>query len=39
MKKRFWVWKNTAPDEDRVLELNGTIAEESWFEEIGRAHV
>ena len=33
MKKRFWVWKNTAPDEDRVLELNGTIAEESWFED------
>lgn len=33
MKKKFWVWKNTAPDEDRVLELNGTIAEESWFED------
>lgn len=33
MKKRFWVWKNTAPEEDRILELNGTIAEESWFED------
>ena len=33
MKKKFWVWKNTAPDEDRILELNGTIAEESWFED------
>lgn len=30
------MWKNTAddgPDVDRVLELNGTIAEESWFDD------
>ncbi|MBQ1511096.1 MAG: Clp protease ClpP, partial [Selenomonadaceae bacterium] len=34
--KRFWVWKNTAetnPSAERVLELNGTIAEESWFDD------
>ena len=34
--KKFWVWKNTAEtesDEGRVLELNGTIAEESWFDD------
>lgn len=34
--KKFWVWKNTAetePDAERVLELNGTIAEESWFDD------
>ena len=34
--KKFWVWKNTAddgPDVERVLELNGTIAEESWFDD------
>ena len=30
--KKFWVWKNTA-DAERVLELNGTIAEESWFDD------
>ena len=34
--KKFWVWKNQA-DEDapeaRVLELNGTIASESWFDD------
>ena len=30
------MWKNTAetePDAERVLELNGTIAEESWFDD------
>ena len=30
------MWKNTAddgPDVERVLELNGTIAEESWFDD------
>ena len=34
--KKFWEWKNTAetePDAERVLELNGTIAEESWFDD------
>lgn len=36
--KRFWKWKNQAPetgqaDAERVLELYGTIAEESWFED------
>ncbi len=34
--KKFWVWKNQAPespDGERVLELNGTIAEESWFDD------
>ena len=34
--KKFWGWKNQA-DEDgvtvRVLELYGTIAEESWFDD------
>ena len=34
--KKFWKWKNqveqTEPEE-RVLELNGTIAEESWFDD------
>ena len=38
--KKFWVWKNKAEPEteaeeaaERVLELNGTIAEESWFDD------
>ena len=39
--KKFWNWKNqTAQDSgtdgettERVLELNGTIAEESWFDD------
>ena len=34
--KKFWNWKNQAdagPDEERVLELYGTIAEESWFDD------
>ena len=40
--KKFWVWKNTAepeagmepgPEAERILELNGTIAEESWFDD------
>ena len=34
--KKFWKWKNqveqTEPEE-RILELNGTIAEESWFDD------
>jgi len=35
-KKKFWVWKNQAsesPNADRVLELYGTIAEDSWFDD------
>ena len=34
--KKFWTWKNQADDEaseERVLELYGTIAEESWFDD------
>lgn len=34
--KKFWAWKNQADDtgtETRVLELYGTIAEESWFDD------
>ena len=34
--KKFWVWKNQTdaePGAERVLELNGTIAEESWFDD------
>ena len=33
--KKFWNWKNQAETEtgERVLELNGTIAEESWFDD------
>ena len=35
--KKFWNWKNQSPDAEpsgeRVLELYGTIAEESWFED------
>lgn len=33
---KFWVWRDTAEkeaDTGRVLELNGTIAEESWFDD------
>lgn len=37
MKNKFWAWKNRAdPDsgaEERVLELYGTIAEESWLDD------
>ena len=33
-KKRFWEWKNQADEgSERVLELNGTIAETSWFDD------
>ena len=35
-QKKFWVWKNQADGEEgaeRVLELYGTIAEESWFDD------
>ena len=34
--KKFWEWKNQADEggtEARVLELYGTIAEESWFDD------
>ncbi|XVG96554.1 head maturation protease, ClpP-related [Eubacteriales bacterium KG125] len=37
--KKFWKWKNQATNEDkmekpeRILFLNGTIAEESWFDD------
>lgn len=33
--KKFWKWTNQAETEtsERILELNGTIAEESWFED------
>ena len=33
--KKFWNWKKVTNEEavERVLELNGTIAEESWFED------
>lgn len=34
--KKFWNWQNKAtedPAEERVLELYGTIAEESWFDD------
>ena len=35
--KKFWKWKNQAQTEtapvERILHLNGTIAEESWFDD------
>lgn len=33
--KKFWKWKNQTEDNptERVLTLNGTIAEESWFDD------
>ena len=31
--KKFWKWKNVDEAAERVLELNGTIAEESWFDD------
>lgn len=35
--KKFWKWTNQAPTEtepeQRILTLNGTIAEESWFDD------
>lgn len=34
--KKFWKWQNQAdadPAAERILELNGTIAEESWFDD------
>jgi len=33
-QKKFWAWKNQAEDvPERVLEIYGTIAEESWFDD------
>lgn len=35
-QKRFWEWKNQAEaegEQERVLELYGTIAEQSWFDD------
>jgi ATP-dependent Clp protease protease subunit len=33
--RKFWQWKNQGEDESeaRILELSGTIAEESWFDD------
>ena len=31
--KKFWNRKNQAETGERILELNGTIAEESWFDD------
>lgn len=30
---KFWKWKNQAETEERTLFLNGTIAEDSWFDD------
>ncbi|TLG75321.1 head maturation protease, ClpP-related [Culicoidibacter larvae] len=38
--KIFWGWKNQASEqEERVLELYGTIAEESWFDDDVTPHM
>lgn len=31
--KKFWNWKNQGETAERTLFLNGTIAEESWFDD------
>jgi len=33
--KKFWIWKNQLENENkvRVLSINGTIAEDSWFDD------
>ena len=31
--KKFWNWKNRTETAERTLFLNGTIAEESWFDD------
>ena len=31
--KKFWNWKNQTKTAERTLFLNGTIAEESWFDD------
>ena len=37
MKRKFWNWKKVKNQEtgaeERVLELSGTIAEDSWFDD------
>lgn len=33
MNHKFWAWKNAMDGDERILELNGTIAEDSWFED------
>lgn len=33
MNKKFWKWRNQTETADRTLYLNGTIAEESWFDD------
>ena len=34
MNKKFWNWKNQEGEMgERTLEINGVIAEESWFED------
>ena len=31
--KKFWKWKNQVGTQERTLFLNGTIAEESWYDD------
>ena len=31
---KFWNWVRNSEDGSRTLYLNGTIAEESWFDEM-----
>lgn len=31
--KKFWKWTNETEAEERVLEIDGTIADESWFDD------
>lgn len=31
--KKFWKWKNQMGTEERTLFINGTIAEDSWFDD------
>ena len=31
--RKFWNWKNQDGEAERVLELDGTIADSSWFED------
>jgi len=31
--KKFWNWTNNQESQARILHLNGTIAEESWFDD------
>lgn len=31
--KKFWNWKSVQDSDNRILELNGTIAEESWLDD------